>query len=94
RKLTLEHLEDLIPPWDTLAVNLMVLLRLAVLLHRGRSPAALPPVRVAARGGRALALRVPSRWRREHPLTAADLALEIEYQRAQRRRLRVLPRGR
>jgi exopolyphosphatase/guanosine-5'-triphosphate,3'-diphosphate pyrophosphatase len=94
RKLTLEHLEDLIPPWDTLAVNLIVLLRLAVLLHRGRSPTALPPIKLAARGARALELRFPSRWLREHPLTAADLALEIEYQRAQRRRLRVLTRGR
>jgi exopolyphosphatase/guanosine-5'-triphosphate,3'-diphosphate pyrophosphatase len=94
RKLTLEYLEDLIPPWDALAVNLMVLLRLAVLLHRGRSPVALPPIRLTARGARALELRFPARWLREHPLTAADLALEIEFQRAQRRRLRVAPRGR
>jgi hypothetical protein len=55
---------------------------------------ALPPIRLTARGARALELRFPARWLREHPLTAADLALEIEFQRAQRRRLRVVTRGR
>src|SRR5262249_41164302 len=44
RKLSLEGVEELVPPWDRSAVYLIVLLRLAVLLHRGRSPAALPPI--------------------------------------------------
>jgi len=91
RKLVLEHLEDLIPPWDRLAIDLIVLLRLAVLLHRGRNAAALPPIGLAARA-RALELRFPARWLHEHPLTAADLLQEVDYQRAQRRRLRVLRR--
>ncbi len=37
RKLALEGLEELVPPWDRSALYLIVLLRLAVLLHRGRS---------------------------------------------------------
>jgi len=88
RKFTLEKLEDLIPPWDKLAIYLIVLLRLAVLLHRGRSGVALPNIELAARG-RTLELRFPARWLNEHPLTVADLQLEIEFLRPEDVRLRV-----
>jgi exopolyphosphatase/guanosine-5'-triphosphate,3'-diphosphate pyrophosphatase len=88
RKLTLERLEDLIPPWDRLAMYLIVLLRLAVLLHRGRSAEALPNIELTPRG-RTLELRFPSRWLNEHALTVADLQLEIEFLRPQGLRLRV-----
>ena len=93
RKLTLERLEDLIPPWDRLAIYLIVLLRLAVLLHRGRSAVALPNIELTARG-RTLELRFPARWLNEHPLTVADLQLEIEFLRPQGLRLRVFSGGR
>jgi exopolyphosphatase/guanosine-5'-triphosphate,3'-diphosphate pyrophosphatase len=69
----------------------MVLLRLAVLLHRGRQTTALPPIELRARG-RTLEMRFPGRWLREHPLTAADLQLEIGYLRAHGIRLRVFSR--
>jgi exopolyphosphatase/guanosine-5'-triphosphate,3'-diphosphate pyrophosphatase len=88
RKLTLERLEDLIPPWDKLVLHLIVLLRLAVLLHRGRSVAALPDLELTARG-RTLELRFPAKWLREHPLTVADLQQEIDYLKPQGMRLRV-----
>jgi len=88
RKLTLERVEDLIPPWDHLALFLMLLLRLAVLLQRGRSDVALPHIELTARG-RTLELRFPVKWLKEHPLTVADLQQEIEYLRAQSIRLRV-----
>ncbi len=91
RKLMLEHLEDLIPPWDRRAIYLIVLLRLAVLLHRGRSPSALPVIELRARG-RTLELRFPGRWLKEHPLTAADLSQEIGWLHAQGIRLRVFTR--
>jgi len=93
RKFTLERLEDLIPPWDKLAIYLIVLLRLAVLLHRGRSAVALPNIELAARG-RTLELRFPARWLNEHPLTVADLQLEIEFLRPEDVRLRVFSGGR
>ena len=60
-------------------MHLIVLLRLAVLLHRGRSGVALPNIELTARGG-TLELRFPARWLKEHPLTVADLQLEIAKQ--------------
>ncbi len=80
RKPSVERLEDLMPPWDRLAVYLIVLLRLAVLLHRGRSATALPEVELTARG-RTLEMRFPARWLKEHPLTAEDLDQEVEHLR-------------
>ncbi len=80
RKLVLEGLEDLIPPWDRLAPRLIVLLRLAVLLHRGRSRTALPAIELTPRP-RGLELRFPARWLRDHPLSVEDLQQEIDYLR-------------
>jgi exopolyphosphatase/guanosine-5'-triphosphate,3'-diphosphate pyrophosphatase len=75
RQLSTEPLEDLLPPWDRQAEYLIVLLRLAVLLHRGRSPQPLPEVKLTAKG-RTLQLELPQRWMKEHPLTLEDLELE------------------
>ncbi len=88
RKLSLEGLEELIPPWDRDALFLIVLLRLAVLLHRGRSPTALPTIELTA-GPRSLEIKFPNRWLRDHPLTTADLQQEIDYLRPHAFRLRV-----
>jgi exopolyphosphatase/guanosine-5'-triphosphate,3'-diphosphate pyrophosphatase len=88
RKLLLIGVEDLIPPWDRLAQYLIVLLRLAVLLHRGRSATALPPIELVARG-RTLELRFPARWLRDHPLSVEDLQQEIGFLRVPGFKLRV-----
>jgi len=93
RKLALEGLEELVPPWDRSAIHLIVLLRLAVLLHRGRSPEALPPIAVSA-APKSLELHFPPRWLKDHPLTSADLQQEVDYLRAAGLRLRVFTRGR
>jgi len=92
RKLSLDGLEDLIPPWDRSALHLIVLLRLAVLLHRGRSPEPLPPIGLKATY-RSLELEFPARWLREHPLTSADLQLETELLGAAGFRLRVFSKS-
>jgi exopolyphosphatase / guanosine-5'-triphosphate,3'-diphosphate pyrophosphatase len=78
RQLSFEPLEDLLPPWDRLAEFLMVLLRLAVLLHRGRSPQPLPEVRLIVKS-RNITLELPQRWIKEHPLTLEDLEQERAY---------------
>ena len=88
RKLTLEGLEELLPPWDRSALYLIVLLRLAVLLHRGRSSTALPQIDLVAMP-RSLEARFPPRWLDDHPLTLADLLQEVDYLRAVGFRLRV-----
>jgi len=57
---------------------LCLLLRLAVLLHRSRSPQSLPPLRLAAIN-RGLKLYFPLHWLEQHPLTQADLQQEHDY---------------
>jgi exopolyphosphatase/guanosine-5'-triphosphate,3'-diphosphate pyrophosphatase len=78
RQLSFESLEDLLPPWDRLAEFLIVILRLAVLLHRGRSPQPLPEVRLTVKS-RNITLELPQRWIKEHPLTLEDLEQERAY---------------
>jgi len=58
---------------DDLRMQLLVL-RLAVLLHHARAAIALPRIRLTVR--RRVALEVPERWLRAHPLTAHLLAKE------------------
>jgi exopolyphosphatase / guanosine-5'-triphosphate,3'-diphosphate pyrophosphatase len=91
RKLSLAGLDELVPPWDSRALYLIVLLRLAVLLHRGRSAAALPDIRLTARP-RSMQIDLPPRWLREHPLTTADLQQEIDYLAPHGFRVRVFSR--
>lgn len=81
RKLNFENLQDLSPPWHLKAELLIVLLRLAVLLHRGRSTVPLPEIKLAART-RALEVKFPARWLDDHPLTLADLEQEAEFLKA------------
>jgi exopolyphosphatase / guanosine-5'-triphosphate,3'-diphosphate pyrophosphatase len=88
RKPILTGVEDLIPPWDRRAVYLIALLRIAVLLHRGRSNTALPSIELSARG-RTLEMRFPARWLKDHALSAEDLHLEIEHLRELGVKLRV-----
>jgi exopolyphosphatase / guanosine-5'-triphosphate,3'-diphosphate pyrophosphatase len=49
RKLAPEAMADLEPPWDTRAMYLVLILRLAVLLHRNRSAEPLPAVTLTGR---------------------------------------------
>ena len=92
RKFVQQGLEDLIPPCDRSALYLIVLLRLAVLLHRGRSPVALPPIGLTA-SYRSLEIELPGRWLSDHPLTAADLQQETEHLGAAGFRLRVFTKS-
>ena len=81
RKLIMKNFKELLKPWDTAAFPLAILLRLAVLLHRSRQPAALPRLTLALAGQRVI-LRFPRGWLAEHPLTTADLEQEAEYLQA------------
>jgi len=88
RKMNLDALEELTPPWHIRAEYLIVILRLAVLLHRGRTAVPLPKIELAAKG-RTLDLTFPKGWLDDHPLTATDLENEVEYLDGAGFRLRV-----
>lgn len=77
RKIRMEYFAAL--PGQTVerAVRLSVLFRLAVLLNRGRVDAARPKARLAG-GPAALELEFEPGWLEEQPLTAADLAEEVD----------------
>lgn len=78
RQIPLEELRALPERLHGPALHLIVLLRLAALLHRPRSTEALPAIRLRA-DGRTLNLGLPKRWLERHPLTAMDLAQERKY---------------
>jgi exopolyphosphatase/guanosine-5'-triphosphate,3'-diphosphate pyrophosphatase len=88
RKLQATSLDDLMPPWHVKALYLIVLLRLAVLLHRGRGPRSAPEVRLSVQG-KSAQLEFPRGWLAEHPLTQVDLDQEAEYLAAAGFRLKV-----
>jgi len=72
------QLFDPLPPrLAAVAQDLAVVLRLAVLLHRGRHAQPLPPMTITSDGS-TLALGFPADWLAEHPLTHADLSAEAE----------------
>ncbi|MDE2148778.1 MAG: Ppx/GppA family phosphatase [Gammaproteobacteria bacterium] len=68
-------LEDLPPAQRTVLARLAAVFRLAVLLHRSRTPRLRLPVSLCADGKR-LRVGLPARWLARHPLTRADLRLE------------------
>ncbi len=81
RKLPVEVFEALPEPTRDCARRLCVLLRLAVLLHRGRSSAAKCGVRLLA-DGNSLALSFPAGWLEHRPLTRSELEQEADYLKA------------
>ena len=88
RKLDDPFVDELPVEWRVPAFRLIVLLRLAVLLNRTRSPSDLPPIALHA-GKDSLELHFPSGWLDVNPLTAADLEQERDWLRARGFELRV-----
>jgi exopolyphosphatase/guanosine-5'-triphosphate,3'-diphosphate pyrophosphatase len=62
------------------ARRLAVLLRLSVMMHRGRSGSQKPPVRIHANDAE-IRLEFPEHWLEAHPLTEAELSREAEWLR-------------
>jgi exopolyphosphatase/guanosine-5'-triphosphate,3'-diphosphate pyrophosphatase len=81
RKLDDPFLEELPSSWRAPLFKLVVLLRLATLLNRSRSPSDLPAIALAT-GKDSLELKFPQGWLDDNPLTAADVAQETEWLRA------------
>jgi exopolyphosphatase/guanosine-5'-triphosphate,3'-diphosphate pyrophosphatase len=77
RKFPVQELDALPRELRQTTARLCVVLRLAVLLHRGRSPSSRPDPQVAVAGER-LSLSFPDAWLDEHPLTRLELEQEAE----------------
>jgi exopolyphosphatase/guanosine-5'-triphosphate,3'-diphosphate pyrophosphatase len=65
-----------------------LLLRLAEQLHRSHSREDIPFRSLEASDG-TLELELPEHWLEAHPLTAADLATEVDYLRDKQRKLEI-----
>jgi exopolyphosphatase/guanosine-5'-triphosphate,3'-diphosphate pyrophosphatase len=89
RRLEFESLEELVPEWRRMAERLVLLLRLAVLLHRNRGDAPPPPFRIVP-GRQGFTLRFRLRSLRRHPLTEADLLQEQAHLAERGLRLRIV----
>ena len=70
--------DDLVEPVRLPSVLLCVLLRLAVLFHRGRTDEQVPDVVIRA-DRNFVELHFPYGWLDQHPLTQADLGKEYDY---------------
>jgi exopolyphosphatase/guanosine-5'-triphosphate,3'-diphosphate pyrophosphatase len=81
RKLDDPFLTDVPDNWRTPLFKLIVLLRLAVLLNRSRSPDELPQIELKP-GDDLLEVRFPGGWLDRNPLTAADLEQEQSWLKA------------
>jgi exopolyphosphatase/guanosine-5'-triphosphate,3'-diphosphate pyrophosphatase len=81
RKLDDPFLDELPGSWRSPMLKLVVLLRLATLLHRSRSPMDLPPIGLKP-GKDSLGLQFPRAWLDANPLTAADLEQEETWLKA------------
>ncbi|HZL96853.1 MAG TPA: guanosine-5'-triphosphate,3'-diphosphate pyrophosphatase, partial [Vicinamibacterales bacterium] len=88
RKLEDPFLDDLPVAWRQPLFKLIVLLRLATLLNRSRSPSDLPPIALTA-GKNLLALRFPPSWLDSNPLTTADIEQEQQWLHARGFELRL-----
>lgn len=89
RKLALDGLDDLRPPWNQLSERLIVVLRLAVLLHRNRGDSNPPRLTLVPRG-RGINACFKVRSLRNHPLTEADLQQEQGHLKGQGIALRLV----
>ena len=78
RKLPASEIKALPESWHKLLHRLIILLRLAVLLHRNRSDAPLPEIKLLVKK-RNLTLFFPTGWLTDNTLTQADLEQEAGY---------------
>ncbi len=81
RKFDIRQFDDLPRNHRSRLLSLAVLLRIAVVLHRGRQDVDLTSIRVEAGEGW-LRLVFPAEWLSEHPLTDADLVRETAHLKA------------
>ena len=91
RRPLFDNLDQIAADWQQRVVCLTVLLRVAAVLHRGRSDDSLPKLDIEVGEKRAV-LYFMGRWLRAHPLTMTDLAEEEKLLRGCGFRLKVFSR--
>jgi exopolyphosphatase/guanosine-5'-triphosphate,3'-diphosphate pyrophosphatase len=78
RKFVATGFDDLPELSRDYARRLALLLRISVLMHRGRSGSHKPPMRIRAAAA-TIELEFPQDWLDEHPLTEAEISREAEW---------------
>lgn len=77
-KFRVDEFKKLMKPFVKAGKRMCVLLRLAVLLHRGRTDQKLPDIDLSIED-RSIFLKFPNGWLDSHSMTLADLIKEINY---------------
>jgi exopolyphosphatase/guanosine-5'-triphosphate,3'-diphosphate pyrophosphatase len=78
RKIPVKKIAELPEPWNKLTFYMIIIFRLAVLLHRNRNYSALPEFKIRLTK-KHMQLIFPENWLKEAPLTHADLQQEQLY---------------
>ena len=78
RKIAMEELESLADDTRQKIRHLIMLLRLAVVLNRSRAGHSYKELKISYKENR-IKMKFPDNWLSTHPLTEADLALEVDY---------------
>ncbi len=77
-KFRTDAFKPLMKPFVKPGKHMCILLRLAVLLHRGRTDQSIPAIDITV-SNKDINLRFPDNWLNEHSMTLADLINEINY---------------
>lgn len=77
-KFRVNHFKKLMPPFIKAGKQMCVLLRIAVLMHRGRTDQLIPEIDITI-NKKNVHLSFPEGWLDEHSMTLADLIKEISY---------------
>ena len=78
RKIPLNKMKELPPPWNKVAIYMVIILRLAVILQRNRNSSVTPEFKVTLEQNK-LSIQFPDNWLENAPLTQADLIQEEAY---------------
>ncbi len=77
-KFRVETFSPLMKPFVKAGKKMCILLRLAVLLHRGRTSELIPDIDITV-SKKSIHLQFPKNWLEEHSMTLADLIKEMNY---------------
>lgn len=78
RKINNELIEQLPNRLQQQVVYMIVILRLAILIHRDRIPKNYPPIKISEKEG-IITIKFEQKWLEDHPLTEAELDQEQSY---------------